>query len=275
MYDTNGPVGQPLIVCLHASASSRRQWNALIDGLGTEVTVMAPDLVGYGNGAAFVPTEAFGFEREIANLQDQLGSAGRAGGRKLHLVGHSYGAATALAFALRYPERVASLSLFEPVLFNLLADDPGRETVAGEIRRVCNQVRARAGRRFGRPKAARCFIEYWSGKGVWQFLPSERRKRFSRLMPKVAAEFDAILGSTITAAEIAALDVPVQLMYGSGTRAPARAVARILSATLPRVDTIEISGVGHMAPITSPQRINPLILRHLERHLPASYAAAA
>jgi pimeloyl-ACP methyl ester carboxylesterase len=272
MYDVNGPVEPPLIVCLHASASSRRQWNALIDALGSEVSVMAPDLVGYGNGAAFVPTEAFSFEREIANLWDQLGNAGR---RKLHLVGHSYGAATALEFAVRHPDRVESLSLFEPVLYNLLADDPNRKTVAGEIRRVGNQVRARVGRRFGRPRAARCFIEYWSGKGVWQFLPSERRECFSRLMPKVAAEFDAILGSTITAAGIAALDVPVQLLLGSDTRAPARAVARILGDALPRVDTIEIAGVGHMAPVTNPERINPLIIRHLARHLPASYPAAA
>ena len=35
--------------------------------------------------------------------------------------------------------------------------------------------------------------------------------------------------------------------------------------TLPRVTAVEIEGVGHMAPVTHPDRVNALIERHLER----------
>ena len=38
----------------------------------------------------------------------------------VHLVGHSYGGAVALQFALRWPGRVASLTLYEPARFALL-----------------------------------------------------------------------------------------------------------------------------------------------------------
>jgi pimeloyl-ACP methyl ester carboxylesterase len=40
-------------------------------------------------------------------------------------------------------------------------------------------------------------------------------------------------------------------------------VARLLAKTLPRVTAIEIEGVGHMGPITHPDRINTLIERYL------------
>jgi pimeloyl-ACP methyl ester carboxylesterase len=35
--------------------------------------------------------------------------------------------------------------------------------------------------------------------------------------------------------------------------------------TLPRVTAVEIEGVGHMGPVTDPDRVNALIERHLEQ----------
>jgi pimeloyl-ACP methyl ester carboxylesterase len=275
MSDMHSADSAPIVVCLHASASSSRQWAALGQLLEPHAAVLAPDLVGYGRGMPFVATQAFGFDKEIDNLLRQLGNDWCERGGRLHLVGHSYGAATALEFALRFPHSVASLCLFEPVLFNLLADDERWSAEAGEIRTVGNQVRAKAGRRFGRSKAARRFVEYWSGKGAWQFIPAARRQRFSRLMPKVAAEFEAIVGSTATLVDLGRLDVPVRLMYGTGSRAPARAVAYVLGHGLRRVESIEVPGVGHMAPVTNPELINPLIVEHLQRYVPSTYRVAA
>jgi len=275
MLETHRADSAPVVLCLHASASSSRQWTALGQLLEPHARVLAPDLVGYGRGMPFVATQAFGFEKEIDNLLQQLGSDWREQDSRLHVVGHSYGAATALEFALRFPDRVASLCLFEPVLFNLLAEDERWSAAVGEIRTVGNQIRAKVGRRFGRSKAARRFIEYWSGKGVWQLLPAERRKRFSRLMPNVAAEFDAIVGSKATLAELGRLDVPVRLIFGAGTRAPARAVAHVLSHCLQRIEAIEVPGVGHMAPVTNPELINPLIAGHLQRYVRSAYRVAA
>jgi hypothetical protein len=52
----------------------------------------------------------------------------------------------------------------------------------------------------------------------------------------------------------------------------ALAVARLVTSVLPRVRIEEIEGVGHMAPVTHPDTVNPLIERFLEaprdsRHL--------
>ena len=47
-------------------------------------------------------------------------------------------------------------------------------------------------------------------------------------------------------------------------REPAREIARLLTKTLPRATSVEVSGAGHMAPLTHPERVNALIERFLE-----------
>ena len=264
-----------LVVCLHASASSARQWRGLAGQLAADVDVLSPHLVGYGESAPFDETAPFGFSTEIEALADQLGCRWLDAATRIHLVGHSYGAAVALHFAQRFPGRVGSLTLFEPVMFRLLADDDRWNEEYREICLVGNYVRSKVGRRFGRKKAARRFIEYWSGKGVWQFLPADRRQRFAQAMPKVAAEFEAIKSSPIRCRDLETLEMPVRLICGRSTRTPARAVSEILAAALPRSELLVLDNAGHMAPVTESERVNPLIIEQVGRHLPAPLRTAA
>ena len=61
------------------------------------------------------------------------------------------------------------------------------------------------------------------------------------------------------------LDVPVLYLTGRESTAAARGVARLLTAVLPQVEVVELEGVGHMGPITHPQRVNAEIARFLAR----------
>ena len=45
----------------------------------------------------------------------------------------------------------------------------------------------------------------------------------------------------------------------------ARAVTRLLAATLPRVEVEEFAELGHMGPVTDPEPVNAAIARFLER----------
>jgi pimeloyl-ACP methyl ester carboxylesterase len=49
-----------------------------------------------------------------------------------------------------------------------------------------------------------------------------------------------------------------------GSPASSLGVARLLAKTLPSVTTVEIDGVGHMAPVTHPDRVNAVIASYLE-----------
>ena len=104
---------------LHATASSGAQWQTLTDALRAGCRVLAPDLYGYGETDPRPGDGAFALADEAALVNAILA---RSSG-PIHLVGHSYGGAVALRFAVQQPERLRSLILIEPVAFHLLRDD--------------------------------------------------------------------------------------------------------------------------------------------------------
>ena len=55
-------------------------------------------------------------------------------------------------------------------------------------------------------------------------------------------------------------------MVGKRSTPAAHGVARLLTKALPRVEIVEFEGLGHMGPITDPDRVNDVIARFLERN---------
>lgn len=262
MFDRTIENVQPLAVCLHGSASSARQWLQLEQSLEPHIRTIAPCLIGYGP-VPFTQGKSLSLDDEAENVLKQVAqTTGKTNG-PLHLVGHSYGGAVALQLALRYPDRVASLTLYEPAQFMLLFADGLKSAAAQEIRGVALRIVEKTRTPWGRHRAASIFIDYWNGIGAWRSIPFKRRRRFARLVPKVAAEFGAIASSGITASDFAALGIPVRLISGSGTRLTAREVTRKLAAVLPDAEHIEVPGMTHMAPCTHPERINPVFSEHV------------
>ena len=76
--------------------------------------LMLPDRRGYGRSPRDGGED---YERDAADIAELLGGGA-------HLVGHSYGALSALWAAARRPEAVLSLTVVEPPAFGLVAADP-------------------------------------------------------------------------------------------------------------------------------------------------------
>jgi pimeloyl-ACP methyl ester carboxylesterase len=248
-----------VVVCLHASASSSRQWRPLAERLAGRFRVVAPDLYGSGERPMWTGDRPLGLGDEVAGLEPVL----RAGPEPFHLVGHSYGAAVALHAALADPGRVRSLVIFEPVLFGLLlAEDPD-QPAAREIVAVRDDCLAAVQQ--GTPDAAaERFIEYWMGPGAWTATPVARRAMSAQAMPAVMAQFQAIFAARGLSA-YSAFPVPTLLLTGTASPASARGVVRLLSKALPDVTTAELDHLGHMAPVTHPDDVNAIIDQHLAR----------
>ncbi len=75
----------------------------------------------------------------------------------------------------------------------------------------------------------------------------------------------ALFGVTTPLAAFRALDMPVLYMVGKRSTPAAHAVARLLVATLPRVELVEFDGLGHMGPVTHAEVVNEAVARFLER----------
>jgi pimeloyl-ACP methyl ester carboxylesterase len=237
----------PPVLALHSSGAGARQWARWQALLPAGVRWLAPDLLGYGSDAG--PVAAATLDDEVAHLEPWL--APHPGG--VHLVGHSYGGAVALRLALRWPQKVLSLSLYEPVAFALLRDDPAREGWA-EIERVGLEI-ARLAAHGELETAARTFVDYWTGPGAFSALPAATQRAVASRMAKVGAEFHALFADATPAPAYARLSMPVCVVGGSRSPGPARRILQRLQALLPQARVTTLAGAGHMAPLECPERV--------------------
>lgn len=249
----------PGVVCLHSNASTSSQWRSLMDALAPCFHVVAPDGMGAGRSPPWPGRPGILLRDEAAFLEPVFAHAGE----PLTLVGHSYGAAVALVAAVLQPRRVRALALYEPTLFSLLATSPAVNDAAG-IEAVVQGAGAAcdAG---DLDLAAQWFIDYWMGPGSWARTPEARKPAIAASMANVRGWAHALMHDPTPLAAFAALDVPVLYMTGGRSPASSLGVARLLTATLPRVERVQFDELGHMGPITHPEVVNAAILRFLER----------
>jgi pimeloyl-ACP methyl ester carboxylesterase len=249
----------PAVVCIHASASSSAQWRPLTDRLVSRYRTLAVDLYGCGRSPRWPDERALSLADEVALLEPVLAEAGD----RFHLIGHSYGGAVALKAALADPGRLRSLVVYEPVLFSVLLAEDATQPAAREIVAVRDDtIAAMEG---GNPRASGArFLDYWMGAGTWAGMPEPRREGVATAMGSVAAEWHAAFTEPTPLSAFASLDVPTLCLTGSDSPGASQEVTRLLAKVLPRVTEVEIAGVGHMGPVTHPERINALIERHLE-----------
>jgi len=185
-----------------------------------------------------------------------------AAGDRFHLIGHSYGAAIALKAALTHQDRLMTLVVYEPVLFSLLIANEPQSDEAREIGALRDDT-MRLADEGDFDASARRFIDYWSGDGAWAAIPEPRRPAIAEAVRAAKPEWHALFHDPTPLEAFAEIDVPTLLLTGTSSKASALAVARLLTRVLPRVRVETIEGVGHMAPVTQPERINPLIERFL------------
>ena len=241
----------PGAVLLHSSGATGQQWRALCEALVGCRRVLAPDLFGYGSSGPGPDHPALEQEADIvAALADRVIGP-------IDLVGHSYGGAVALRFALDHPERLRSLTLIEPVAFHLLQNGkPAERGALAEVLAVAEAVR-RGGQGMAR------FFDYWNGPGAWDALPDEKRSGLAKLADSVIRNFSAILAETAPLAQYRRIAIPTLLLGGARSPAPARRVLALLASGLGKVRHCTIGAAGHMLPLTHCDLVNTEILRHL------------
>lgn len=260
----------PAVICLHANASTSGQWRPLMERLSPGHRVLAPDLYGSGQSPDWPSRSVITLQDEVDLVEPVLATPDE----PFTLVGHSYGGAVALIAALRQPERISSLVLYEPTLFSVVDTQHPTSNPTESILEVLDKAVGRLGDGDA-DGAARLFIEYWMGAGAWAFTPEKRRAPIAASVCNIERWGYALAKEPTPLSAFATLTMPVLYLVGQHTRDSARAVASLLTCTLPNVEVAEIPGIGHMGPVTHPEVVNTLIEEFLERQELANRAFAA
>ncbi len=254
---TDDGQGQP-VVLIHSSVSANRQWRALTEALKDRYQVLAINLFGYGETTPWPgtsPQSLYAQAHLVLALCEELGAP-------VHLVGHSFGASVALKAARLLGTRVGSLVLLEPNPFYLLKQH-GRTQAFLESQSLRDHVKC-----FGSlgdwPKVAERFADYWLGDGSWSAMPEKRRAAFTQFLPPNFHEWDAVMEEETTVQEWKALTARTLVVSDKATRLPIREIVAIFAKACPHWTFHTLLEGGHMAPLTRPEVINPVVREFLD-----------
>ncbi len=246
------------VVLIHSSVSANRQWRALIEALKDRYRVLAINLFGYGETTRWPgtsPQSLYAQAELVLALCEEAATP-------VHLVGHSFGGSVALKAASALGPHVGNLILFEPNPFNLLKQND-RPRAFLEARALRDHVKC-----FGSlgdwPKVAERFADYWLGDGSWNAMPAKRRGAFVDSLPPNFHEWDAIMEEEATVEDWKAITARTLLISDAATRRPIREIVEIFAKACSHWTFRTVTGGGHMAPLTHPDLINPIVREFLD-----------
>ncbi|WP_440873758.1 alpha/beta fold hydrolase [Thalassotalea sp. PLHSN55] len=238
----------PAIVLLHSSLSSAKQWLPLVGMLKNTFTLINIDILGYGKAPKVADPTNYNFDVEIDRIN--LAIKQLIGEQSFHLVGHSCGGAIALKLAVQAPEKLLSLSLFEPVAFHLFEQGSENRQLADSFAdNVANKDNV---------AAAIAFTDFWNQAGFFNALPEKMQQLMAADMPKVNLDFIGLISEQYLLNDLAAINCPSVIMTGEYSPALSRDLAKMIANDLPNAKEKSFKA-GHMAPISHAQDVQTYI----------------
>lgn len=119
-FNTSGK-GKEMLVLLHGFMEDNTIWEDMEPFLSENFTLIKIDLPGHGKSEIIAEVQTMELmAEEVKRVTDYIGL------EKFHLLGHSMGGYTSLAFADKFPEKLKSLTLFFSTFYG--DDEEKRQT---------------------------------------------------------------------------------------------------------------------------------------------------
>jgi lipase len=222
------------VVFLHSGVGSAGEWKPVFSLWPEGYRLVAVDA--YRDGTGLGEPE----RRSLDDYADQVYAVAKHVGESVHLVGFSWGGATALRVAAAAPEVVDSLAVVEPEAYALLSTQDA--TAYAQICDLRDRWRAHVGAERWYD-AFEAFIDFYNGPGSFAQWPPERREAF------LAVQQTA----------------PVHVIEGSQTSAVDHAICDVVRRHVPHAHYTLIEGASHMMPLTHPEPLTRALLAGIGR----------
>jgi pimeloyl-ACP methyl ester carboxylesterase len=263
-----GPTDGVPVLLLHGFGVSRHFWDRQVPALADAgYFAIAPNQRGYSPGARPDPTDldAYHIDRLVDDALDIVAAAGH-GGSRFHLVGHDWGGSLSWIIAARHRERLRSLSMLSrphPASFLRALALPD-----GEQKRRSGHHTA-----FLEPDAVPKLLandcEWLRSRHLRQGMPEAATDAHMAVLGNEAA-LEAALAwyrSSGPRQPLGPIKVPTLYIWGDADDTVGRVAAEGTGEFIDAPYRFEeLAGVGHYAADQAPDKVNALLLAHLQRH---------
>ena len=254
---TNGVIvkGQgPVVVCLHSTLNSAKQWLPLIELIADRFTVVAIDLYNYGSAPKLFASkeQPYNLNTEIARISAIIEQY--VGNEPFHLIGHSFGGAVSLKYAQQVTERLLSLTLYEPVAFHFHLGNAEKKAAVDKLSSMLCSDEIMLATEF--------FIDFSNGQGAFQRLPQAVQAKLVQGLPLAKLNHFALLEERYSLEVLSAIKCRKLLMFGNQSHQLIVDLMQEMKAADSTITCTEFNA-GHMAPITHAKQVNNCIEQHL------------
>lgn len=234
----------PLVLFLHGIRGNRRNWFPQIEFFSGEgFTSAAWDARGYGDSEDYEEALYFDhFSGDVMRVAEHFGAS------QMHLVGLSMGGRIARNVALRFRERLLSLTL--------VSTAPGFDALSAEqVKRFVTEHRNRT------PETVRRLLGSRARKEAFDELSDSlsrvREESYRKtLIASVAQDRDAPIEN---------IEVPTLVVAGDEDKVYPMRIARELAQRIPGAELVVMRGAGHLPNLERPGRFNEILLDFLKR----------
>ncbi|QDU22241.1 alpha/beta fold hydrolase [Urbifossiella limnaea] len=254
----------PTLVLLHAFPLDRQMWRPQLAALAGTARVIAPDLPGFGKSP--LPPEGWTVDSaadDVAALLDTLGQSGR-----VVVGGLSMGGYVAMAFARRYPERLAGL---------ILADtraEPDDDTAKANREKLIVTAKSQGAAPVVDAMLPKLLGEETRAKrpGVADAVRAMGAKQAGE---GVAAALAALRDRPDAGPGLDGLTAPLLVLVGEHDAVTPPTLAAAMAGRVYGSELVTVSGAGHLSNLENPDEFNAAVARFLAERTPAVKPATA
>ncbi|MBA2524742.1 MAG: alpha/beta hydrolase [Pyrinomonadaceae bacterium] len=188
---------------------------------------------------------------------------------RVHLVGTSMGALTALVLAIKNPEMLRSLVLAEPPLHQWVRDSPNGAVVYREFMTTIWEPAAAAFKAGDDQGAMRILVDGFAGTRRFDNLPPESRAaamQNSRFFKAVTVYSDP--SPYFSKERVKQLRMPIVIVTGENTIKLPKFINEELARLLPKAEKAIIPKAGHGSARENPAAFNEVLLKFLSNQSP-------
>jgi pimeloyl-ACP methyl ester carboxylesterase len=232
---TESGSGDVLVVFVHGVLDRGRSFDRVANALSSECRVLRYDRRGYGASSGATPV---GVDEHVADLVTVLD------GRRAVVVGHSFGGVPAMGAAVRAPELVAALVIYE----TSLAWVPGWDD------EIMQGV-------FASHDPEGAALRVMLGDRYDALSDDDRARRRVDAAAFVAEERSVRHGTP----PFDPADIRAPVVYGRSSPEVMPVVVDHLVSRLPRLEVVTVPGAGHQAHRSDPEAFAGLVRRGVAR----------